>query len=495
MWEIAATILLSCMIAGGKPVYGAAAKEAVQSMKDAEAYHKAMDFFKKAEAMIGTDKENSDEQATLFHRAVEIYPAFLEAHFNLGLIYGNQKKFRESAAEFESVRKLNPNFEGVHQLLASSYSQLGNFDAAISVLREGLEKKPPDLKMLTALAYLQFNAKNDAAAIETLKKILELSPEDLDALTNLALLYQRGNQIDEAINCYRQIERLAPKHFAARNNLSIIYMNQKRYAEAAVELEAANSLSPGNPDILQRLGDAYAMQLMHARAVAAYQNALASISTDDSAVRAGVYSKLGFSLASLNRNAEAVSALENSLGLNAKNSPAFFLLGDLYSELKRIDESIAAYKQSLALEPRQKEVHYNLGTVYAEKGSMDDASAELRAAVLLDPAYASAWANLALVEEKLGFDGEAIKAREKVISLGKSTSTNYFRLGILYAKNNQADQAIDSLAKAIELEPDKYRQILREELRNVHSVFDGIRYKEKFARLLTGPAPTETPRN
>jgi tetratricopeptide (TPR) repeat protein len=489
---IVGAVLLSCLVVAGTPVHGAAQKSKVQSMKDAETYHKAMDFFKKAEAMIGTDKENSDEQATLFRQAVEIYPAFLEAHFNLGLIYSNQKKSSESVVEFEAVRKLNPDFEGVHQLLASAYSQLGNLDGAMSVLQQGLEKKPRDLKMLTALAYLQYNAKNDAAAVETLKRILELSPEDLDALTNLALLYQRNNQVSEAIDCYRQIARLDPKHLVAHNNLSIIYMNQKRYPEAVEETEAANMFSPGNPDILQRMGDAYALQLMHAKAAQAYQSALEHIPADDSAVRGEVYSKLGFSLANLNRNAEAVSALENSIGLNPKNAAAFFLLGDLYSELKRVEESIAAYKQSLVLDPKQKEVHYNLGTVYAEKGTMDDAAAELRVAVELDPAYASAWANLALVAEKMGTDSEAIKAREKVVSLGKSPSINYFRLGILYAKNNQVDQAIDSLGKAIALEPDKYRQILREELKNVHSVLDSIRYKEKFTRLLTGPPPSES---
>jgi hypothetical protein len=51
------------------------------------------------------------------------------------------------------------------------------------------------------------------------------------------------------------------------------------------------------------------------------------------------------------------------------------------------------------------------------------------------------------------------------------------------------DPAIVSFAKAIQLEPDKYRQILREELKNVHSVLDSVRYKESFVRLLTDKLP------
>jgi tetratricopeptide (TPR) repeat protein len=129
-------------------------------------------------------------------------------------------------------------------------------------------------------------------------------------------------------------------------------------------------------------------------------------------------------------------------------------------------------------------VHYNLGTLYAESNHYGEARAELRAALDLDPAYAAAWANLAIVCEKLEMDKEAIEANEKVISLGKAAAGTYFRLGVLYAKVNNPDPAISNLAKAVQLEPDKYRALLKEELKNVHSVLDSIRYKDAFVRLL-----------
>jgi len=132
-------------------------------------------------------------------------------------------------------------------------------------------------------------------------------------------------------------------------------------------------------------------------------------------------------------------------------------------------------------------VHYNLGTLYAEQNRLDDAMVELNTTVQLDPDYYPAWANLAAVSEKLDRDTEAIKAHEKLVALGKAQSLNYFRLGVLYAKVNQPDPSIAAFAKAIELEPDKYRAILREELKKVHSVLDSVRYKEGFARLLNSP--------
>jgi tetratricopeptide (TPR) repeat protein len=105
-------------------------------------------------------------------------------------------------------------------------------------------------------------------------------------------------------------------------------------------------------------------------------------------------------------------------------------------------------------------------------------------AVQPDPDYAPAWSNLALVAEKLELDTEAIQAHEKLIALGKGQALNYFHVGVLYAKANQADPAIAALTKAIELEPDKYRTVLREELKKIHSVLDSIRYRQDFVKLL-----------
>jgi tetratricopeptide (TPR) repeat protein len=97
------------------------------------------------------------------------------------------------------------------------------------------------------------------------------------------------------------------------------------------------------------------------------------------------------------------------------------------------------------------------------------------------------------VSEKLGQDKEARQAHEKVVALGKGQAQNYFHLGFLYAKDNQPDAAITAFGKAIEMEPEKYRQILREELKKVHPVLDNIRYTERFTRLLTGPVPLPNP--
>jgi tetratricopeptide (TPR) repeat protein len=472
-------IALTCLLALA-PVLLAGQKKKTTADQDVKAYQEARSWFMKAEAMIGTPKENSEEQAALFRKVIEIKPDFIEAHFNLGLIYSSQKKPQEAAGSFETVRKLNADFEGIYQLLASSYRELGRNEDAIAALQEGLKRQPKNLQLLRPLAFLQLHGKDELSALPTFQAILELDAKDTDARTNLGILYQRQNRWEEAGQSYKAVLEVEPGNFTARFNLALILVRQKKIDDAAVEMEMANSLSPGNAEVLERLGDIYSYQNHYDKAATSYKAAAAKEQK-----RAELFTKLAFSLAKLKRNAEAASALEQSVVIEPKNADAYYMLGDLYSEMQRYNESIAAYQASLKLDPNQKEVHYNLGTLFAELKQLGEARSELKAAVDLDPDYAAAWSNLAIVDEKLGLDKDAIQASERVVALGQAQAGTFFRLGILYAKSNLPDPSIVNFAKAIQQEPEKYRQLLREELKNVHSVLDSVRYKEAFIRLLT----------
>jgi len=456
----------------------------VPTIEDAKIFHEAKVWVTKAEALMETAKENSDEQAGYYLKATQINPDFLEAHYNLGLIYIHQEKMKEAAHAFEAVLKIeqDPKVEGIHFLLASVYQELGNSDMAMDALDRGLQLNPDNWEMRKAIASLQINARSDAAAIRNLLKLIEYDPTDITVRIDLALLYQRNNKMEKAFEQYSIVTEVDSENYMAHLNLALIYMRQKKYKEAAGRFETADRIQPDNPVLLERLGDAYAGQQLLEKAVVTYTSAL-----ENASEKGSLYTKLGFSLASLNRLEEAVAALENSIQIDASNPDIFYLLGDLYSDLERNDDAVTAYRQSLELKPDQMEVRHNLGTLYAEKELLPEALLQLRAALELDPDYVPAWNNIALVSEKLGLDDEAIQAHEKIIALGQGRAIHFFHLGILYAKAEKTDPSIEAFARAIELEPEKYRSLLLQELQKVHSVLDPVRYDKRFLQILEEP--------
>ena len=452
-------------------------------VQETENYREAMSWFRKGEDMIGSDRENSEEQAEMFRKAISIRPVFVDAHYNLGLIYLNQGKMKDAAAEFETVLSLEPKYDvNIYYLLAAAYRESGDFEKSIATLEKGLEKKPEDPVMLKALGYLQFNTDRDDAAVATLERIITLDPTDVDARLDLALLHQKKDRTEQAVAGYKKALELAPKNFAAHYNLGLLYVKQRKPEAAADEFDAARALEPGNVELLERLGDTRAYLKQYILAADAYQDALD---------RAGdpklLMPKLGFSLANDGKVSAAIAALEKAVSLDAKNSDAWFLLGDLCADSGKAEAAIAAYKKTAELRPDLKEVRLNLGVLHANREMYPDAMAEFQQAVALDDGYAAAWSNIALIAEKLDDDKGAISAHEKLSSLGKAKALNYFHLGVLYARNSEADLSINAFAKAIELEPERYRTVLKDELKNVHSVLDNIRFQKRFMDLLTIP--------
>ena len=461
-----------------------AKKEAVSTksdIKEIETYQKAMSWFQKGEAMIGTESENSDEQMEMFRKAIETYPEFLEAHYNLGLIYINRKKMKEASAEFETVLRIEADFDpDIYYLLGMTHSEAGNTREALAAIEKGLQRKPDDMAMLKILGYLQLQTNQNDAAADTLRRIASADPTDAEARANLALLYYKKDEIEKAVAMYNEALNIDSKNFAARYNLGLIYVRQQKMAEAVEEFEKARVIEPENVELLERIGDTRTYLNQYAHAADVYQEAIKK-----GGDAKNLLPKLGLSLANVGRIPAAIETLEKAAALDAKNPNTWFLLGDLYSDTVKPEEAIAAYRKSLELRPDQKEIHLNLGVLYAEKEMYAEAMTELRQAAALDTNYVFAWRNIAQVAEKLADDKEAISAHEKLISLGGGAAYNHFNLGILYARNNQPDKSIDAFAKAIEMEPVKYREILKEELKSVHSALDPIRFQKRFTDLLT----------
>jgi superkiller protein 3 len=485
--KTAVTALLLFLAAGCAPNMVAGEekekKGAEEMLGEARAFHEAMVPFRKAEAMIGTAAENGDEQVELFRKAIGIKPDFLEAHYNLGLVHLNRKEMAEAAAAFETVLRIDPQFDPeVYRLLATAYRGAGDPAAAIAALEAGVARRPEDLEMLKALAYLELRNGREGAAAENLEKVVARDPADGGSRFELALLYQKRGDAERAAAHYRELLERAPDHFAARFNLGMLLLGGGKLAEGTAELEEAARQRPEDAQVRERLGDAYSLMQQYEKAAASYRAALAG-----DPARPRVLSRLGFALAKLGRTGEAIEVLEGAAGPGAEGADVHFLLGDLYGDAGRYEEALRSYARSLEADPGQKEVHYNMGTLLAERERFDEARASLRRAVQLDPRYAPAWANLARVAERLGLDREGIEANEAVIELGEGTARNYFHLGVLYAKNDLAAPAIAAFTRAVELEPERYRALLREELKNVQSVLDSVRYKPEFTRLLDLP--------
>ena len=65
----------------------------------------ALEWFHKGEELIGTDQEDSRQQAEFFEKAVELAPDLAVARFNLALVYIRQERPRLALVQLDELIK------------------------------------------------------------------------------------------------------------------------------------------------------------------------------------------------------------------------------------------------------------------------------------------------------------------------------------------------------------------------------------------------------
>jgi TPR repeat protein len=159
-------------------------------------------------------KEQLQAAEADFRRVIYCLPSYWQAHFNLGLILEQSKKYKDAIAEYHETLHLNPGYEQAKNLLSNLANTLNN---------QGL--------------VLRTNG--DLLAAEGLFRVaLQADEKFWQAHFNLGLvLEQSGNQKD-AIAEYNETLRLNPGYLPAQQRLDEQAM-PKNVVEAAKDLRQA----------------------------------------------------------------------------------------------------------------------------------------------------------------------------------------------------------------------------------------------------------------
>jgi tetratricopeptide (TPR) repeat protein len=77
-----------------------------------------------------------DEAIAEYRAAIRIKPDYAEAHLDLGLVQGKQRKLEEAIAELRAAIRIKPDHAEAHFNLGIALANQGRRDEAIAELRE-----------------------------------------------------------------------------------------------------------------------------------------------------------------------------------------------------------------------------------------------------------------------------------------------------------------------------------------------------------------------
>lgn len=280
-------------------------------------------------------------------------------------------------------------------------------------------------------------------ALEYFDKAIELDPDYAQAYAGLARAWEEmttndfvgldegvGKAIDAASKAIELAPDLAEGHTAMVRMLTAYKLDM---AGAQKAMETALELNPGNVEV----------QIEFSR-----MNAL------------------------FGRSEPSIAAAEKALELDPVSIHASVFLGRALYEARRYDGAIAVFRHVLELDPHHARPHYGIAMCQFLQGDLESAIEEVKQ----EPLGWMKHSGMAIILHHLGNTEEAEAALALLIETYGDNGV--YQRAQVYAQRGDADQAIQSLNRALEIRDPGISQLL------VDPLVDPVRDDPRFVELM-----------
>ena len=118
----------------------------------------------------------SQQSIENYRRAIEIDPAYAEAHYNLGLLHLKDRRFGRALELFEEAIRLQPNGADNHVVAGVAYGQLDRPESARAAYLKALELDPFNTVALSNLGTMNLQSGNLEGAASYFRRVLGIRP-------------------------------------------------------------------------------------------------------------------------------------------------------------------------------------------------------------------------------------------------------------------------------------------------------------------------------
>ena len=105
----------------------------------------ALGWFQKAESLIGTPQEFSDQQLEYFLKAAEAFPAFDAAHFNLAVIYHHRGEHEKALLHARRLIEINPSDPRGYGFSGRLLLEMNDFGEGLVMMEKAVELDPDNV--------------------------------------------------------------------------------------------------------------------------------------------------------------------------------------------------------------------------------------------------------------------------------------------------------------------------------------------------------------
>ena len=158
---------------------------------------------------------------------------------------------------------------------AEAYIQAGDYDDAITLVKESLKSKPEDIDLAFSLGSAYERAGNKESAEKVFLDILAKHPDHAQTLNYLGYMWaESGVNLERAADMLKKAVAAEPRNGAYIDSLGWVYFRLGNLDLAEKYLTDASHLLPRDATVQEHLGDVLAKRGNYARALKLYKDAL-----------------------------------------------------------------------------------------------------------------------------------------------------------------------------------------------------------------------------
>ena len=318
---LVAVLLLGACTGSGKKDDDSVAK-IKESQKDevVEALgikREALDLFDAAAQDLAKTPPDLSGAEEKLEKALATSPDFLEAQYNLGVVYENRGKYEEAIAAYRKAQeqdRLNTHTVRILLAIGRAQSLAGHTEDSIKSFEQVERLEPENIDVLNSLAAATLKAGKLDESLAYIKRVLRQDNENVTALNTLGQIYMAKDNRSMAKYVFRKAIRVSigaitsdeeaqaepavlvltdkaknpemNKGLTADllNNLGLIYMRENEVPLAVINFTAAGKLDEKDVESRLNLGAIFLRYLNYDGAKQAFKIALNSAPENCTAV-------------------------------------------------------------------------------------------------------------------------------------------------------------------------------------------------------------------
>lgn len=162
-------------------------------------------------------QERTKEGIEYFKRAIEIFPYFTEAHFNLAMAYKKLFKLPEAVRAYREVIEIGNDEE----LVSEAKRVLENLESLVREDHESLDAYIRDMETFET-AYTSMQKREFLTAIKLFNRVLSVNPKHVQSWGNMGLAYACLGHKSRAIECFDKALEIDPAYELALVNRTLV---------------------------------------------------------------------------------------------------------------------------------------------------------------------------------------------------------------------------------------------------------------------------------